>query len=203
MLEQHQEKIAALDAQLSHVTAQLPGNKLRATQPFHVLPGYKVDNHFQYPDMLTIFNTPAEKLQPFRLGAHKFAMKAQFGALEAMKLGLDHERRHATLKTCIDQLDPSQKISLIEYSWRQYENNDHELFVYKITFRGKDDRELGTIQNLPDRLLNSHLFMSCFKLKRKFDDYARVDDDEIITAVKLGVRQTYSLVNVQFILSKI
>lgn len=47
---------------MSILRSQLPSNKYRTTKKFHVLPGYKVENNFQYPDMLALTELTFEEL---------------------------------------------------------------------------------------------------------------------------------------------
>ena len=131
-----------------------------------------------------------------RLGANKFALMAQFGTLAQMKVGLEYERRHASTQAVLNHLDPAKRVSTIEFSWRKYESRDHQLFFYRFRFRSADDKVVGTIQNLSKKLLRTLATNKAFKLLQRRKDFTCLEDDEYIAAVKLGLRDSFSLVNV-------
>lgn len=62
------DKVEALTIDMSILQSQLPSNKYRSTRKFQVLPGYKIENSFQYPDMLSLTELSFEQLQPMRFG---------------------------------------------------------------------------------------------------------------------------------------
>lgn len=74
--------------------------------------------------MMSLISKSTEQLQPICLGANKFALKAQFGDLEAMKVGLEYERRNTSIQVSLNQLDQKQKVQMIEFYWWKYENAD-------------------------------------------------------------------------------
>lgn len=178
-------------------------NKYRATETFAILPGYEVDNQFQYPDMLTLATEPHENLQPMSLGSNKFGFRAQFGELEPLMLGRGYERRNAGMQMTLNQSDPEQKVAVIEFSWRMYENEEHQLFFYRFVFKGRDGKSLGSIQNMADNVFQETVRKGGFRLCQKKKSAALVEEEEVIAAVKLGLRQTSSIVNVQFIIGKL
>lgn len=88
------DRVEALTVNMTMLRAQLPSNKYRMTKKFHVLPGYKIENQFQYPDMLSLTELSFEQLQPIRLGLNQFSALAQFGEIDEMKVGLEYERKN-------------------------------------------------------------------------------------------------------------
>ena len=57
-----EDQIENLTVNMTMLRTQLPSNKYRLTKKFHVLPGYKVENQFQYPDMLSLSDLPLPHL---------------------------------------------------------------------------------------------------------------------------------------------
>ena len=61
-------KVEALTVDMSVLRSQLPSNKYKCTKKFQVLPGFKVENSFQYPDMLSLTQKSFDQLHPMKLG---------------------------------------------------------------------------------------------------------------------------------------
>lgn len=199
----HEEKVEALTVDMSILRSQLPSNKYKTTKRFQILPGYKIENSFQYPDMLTLNNLPFEKLQPMKLGLNQFSALAQFGNTELMRVGTDYERKHNRVQCVIDQTKDSQRVAKIEFNWKRYENEESALFFYRFKFYNKEDWLIGYVQNLTDKQFKDCVVKYGYKFVCKNNEYQFVNDDEVIAGVKVGMRKTSSVVAIQFIISKI
>jgi hypothetical protein len=70
------DRVEALTVNMTLLRTQLPSYKYRMTKKFQILPGYKVENTFQYPDMLSLTELTYEQLQPIRLGLNQFSALA-------------------------------------------------------------------------------------------------------------------------------
>ena len=100
--------------------------------------------------MLQLTEMNFEQMQPMRFGLNQFSVLAQFGEVEKMKVGLEYERRHNKVQCSFNQLIEEEKISKIEYNWKRYENQESALFFFRFKFYNRDDRVIGTAQNLSD-----------------------------------------------------
>ena len=78
---------------------------------FWVLPGYKVENQFQYPTLDCFQNNTAEQMQPFRMGFRNFSMMAKFGEINAMTIGSKYDKGLNKLDVSMNQLIPKEKVS--------------------------------------------------------------------------------------------
>jgi len=65
----------------------MPEAKYKYSKRFEILPGYAVDNSFQYPDMLNLVQKPIEELQPMQFGIHQLSMVSQFGDVDQLRIG--------------------------------------------------------------------------------------------------------------------
>lgn len=168
---------------------------------FWVLPGYKVDNQFQYPTLVHFQAYPLEKMQPFRMGFRNFSMMACFGEMNPMLIGDKFDRELNQLDLSLDQFNPRQKIAKIVYVWQEFELDQHKLFYYELNFYSKDNTLIGAAQNI------AHNKFQRVKKKYKFvvekTEECHVNDDEIIVGLIFGMRASTSVVNFQFILQKV
>lgn len=138
------DRVEALTVNMTILQAQLPSNKYRMTKKFKVLPGYKVENQFQYPDMLSLSELTIQDLQPLKLGFNQFSVLAQFGQVEQMRVGLEYERKNNKAQCEIHQLSDEHRVAKIEYNWKMYENEESALFFYRFKFYNKEDKVIGT-----------------------------------------------------------
>ena len=72
----HKDKLELLKMNMDKLKSELPVNKYRCSKVFEILPGYKVDNQFQYPDMMNMTQKSFSQLQPMQLGLNQFSMMA-------------------------------------------------------------------------------------------------------------------------------
>ena len=77
------------------------------------------------------------------------------------------------------------------------------MFFYRFKFFDKNDKLIGSCQNLSEKQFQDSVVKMDFKFVKKNSEYQFINDDEIITAVKLGMRKTSSIVTIQFILARI
>ena len=58
----YKDNEADIQSEISAITSRLPSQKFRLTKKFEILPGYHVENKFQYPDMFALTSYDSEKL---------------------------------------------------------------------------------------------------------------------------------------------
>lgn len=78
------------------------------------------------------------------MGLRQFSLVAQFGDLNMMKTGNDSELYLNNYQINLKQGDEA-RISKIEYTWKQYENQENILIFYRFKFLDANDKELGTL----------------------------------------------------------
>ena len=79
------------------------------------------------------------------MGAANFALIVQSGNRPFLKVGNQKDKNVTAFQMILDQSDPEQKVSMIEYSWRSYESDLAQMIFYKFQFKSKDGRVLGTV----------------------------------------------------------
>lgn len=188
---------------MSILRSQLPSNKYKSTKKFQVLPGYRVENSFQYPDMIALTELSFEQLQPMKMGLNQFSAIVQFGEADMMKVGLEYERKNNRVQCVINQINEEERIAKIEYNWKRYENEESALFFFRFKFFNKEDKMIGSVQNLTDSQFKDAIVKFGYKFIAKNNEYQFINEDEVIAGVKLGMRKTSSIVSIQFIVSKI
>ena len=77
------------------------------------------------------------------------------------------------------------------------------MFFYRFKFFNKDDKLIGSCQNLTDYKFKEAVVKFNYKFVGKNNEYQFLNEDEMISAVKVGMRKTSSVVDIQFILAKI
>lgn len=123
-----------------------------------------------------------------------------------MKTGVKEELALNNFQTTLNDSDVN-RIHKIEYTWKLYENVENVLIFYRFKFYGKpkDDEDYGppiaVVQNLTDVQYARAITRDGFKFIRKSREYQYIDPErETIVALKIGVRSSGSLVNIQFII---
>lgn len=56
---QQEERLEVLNNEMELLKLQLPQIRYRLTKSFSILPGYKIENSFQYPDMVSLMDDEA------------------------------------------------------------------------------------------------------------------------------------------------
>ena len=89
----------------------------------------------------------------------------------------------------------------VKFNWQMYENAENSLFFYSITFIGHEGNTVGHVQNIQDHVFRQALFKGKYNLiKTREDDFA-LAQNEIISAIRLGMRKSTSIVCIQFLIS--
>ena len=113
-----------------------------------------------------------------------------------MKWGTQNEKKNNKVECCLNQLIENQRVAKIEYNWKRYENTETALFFYRFKFYNKDEKLIGSCQNLSDQKFKDAILKFNYKFVSKNNEYQFVNDDEIIAAIKLGMRKSSSIVNI-------
>lgn len=163
---QQEERLEVLNNEMELLKLQLPQIRYRLTKSFSILPGYKIENSFQYPDMVSLMDDEAKRdMHVLQLGLRQFSMVAQFGDLQPMKTGVDEELALNSLSMTLDQSSSAPR--KIEFTWKQYETADSVLFFHRFRFLDSSGKVLASVQNLSDQRFQRAVTRDGFKFVRK------------------------------------
>ena len=105
-----------------------------------------------------------------------------------MRVGLEYEKKMNRIQCIINQMNESERVAKIEYNWKRYENTESALFFFRFKFFNRDERLVGQVQNLTDAQFKDAIVKQNYKFVSKNNDYHFVNEDEVISAIKLGMR---------------
>ena len=136
------------------------------------------------------------QLQPLKLGSHYFCLVSKFGVCDTFSTGFEKDRSQTQQQLEINQLDPLQKVSRIDFMWKKYENNQHSLFYYTLSFFGGPSGTslLGRTQNMSDNLLHQATTRDLYIFQEKRESSFHLEPGELLVATKLGLRHSTSVV---------
>ena len=90
--------MTAINQEIDILKKNLPAYRFSSTRKFEVLPGYSVENHFMYPDILSLSKSEdrsdetARDSWLFKMGAANFGMVAQFAERQVLRVGNHSDR---------------------------------------------------------------------------------------------------------------
>lgn len=91
----------------------------------------------------------------------------------------------------------------VDFKWKKYESKDTALFYYSFKFYSHSGIFLGQIENMSEQLFQQTIINGRYRFKEKKRDCFMLSESELIAAVRLGLRKSTSIVNIQFAIAKI